>query len=65
MLICGTSSYKDGRWVIDDYNEQKSLEEITARGLRPGDPVGELQDPSLAAEAAMLAGDAGPSKQER
>jgi chromatin structure-remodeling complex protein RSC7 len=58
----------DGRWVIDDYNEEKSMEEIAARGLRAGDPVGELQDTStLAAEAALLAGNAArdAGKQER
>lgn len=32
------------------------LEEITAKGIQPGDPVGDLQDPALAAEAAALAG---------
>ncbi|KAI0340443.1 hypothetical protein BDW22DRAFT_1379280 [Trametopsis cervina] len=64
-LITARSAYKlhgakmilDGRWVVDDYNEEKVLEDITARGLKPGDPVGELQDTStIAAEAAALAG---------
>lgn len=46
----------DGRWVIDDYYEDKALEEVTAKGLKPGDLVGELQDPSnLTNEAAALA----------
>lgn len=30
---------------MDDYYEDKVLEEITAKGLRPGDPVGDLTDP--------------------
>ncbi|KAI0089622.1 chromatin remodelling complex Rsc7/Swp82 subunit-domain-containing protein [Irpex rosettiformis] len=73
-MITARSAYKlhgakmivNGRWIIDDYNEPKVLEEITARGLKPGDPVGDLQDTStLAAEAAMLAGEMGSSKQER
>ena len=34
----------DGRWVVDDYYEDKVLEEITTKGLRPGDLVGELQE---------------------
>ncbi|TFK53150.1 hypothetical protein OE88DRAFT_1711867 [Heliocybe sulcata] len=51
-LITARSAYKlhgakmliDGRWVVDDYYEDKALEEITAKGLRPGDLVGELQE---------------------
>lgn len=35
----------DGRWVTDDYYESKSLAEITEKGLKPGDLVGELPDP--------------------
>lgn len=31
---------------MDDYYEEKSLEEITARGLSAGDPVGDLPDPN-------------------
>ncbi|KAJ7253043.1 chromatin remodelling complex Rsc7/Swp82 subunit-domain-containing protein [Mycena haematopus] len=53
-LITARSAYKlhgskmiiDGKWVVDDYYEEKSLEEITARGLKAGDPVGELPDPN-------------------
>ena len=46
----------DGKWVEDDYYEDKSLEEITSRGLKAGDPVGELPDPQLyTSESAMLA----------
>ncbi|THG95350.1 hypothetical protein EW026_g6289 [Hermanssonia centrifuga] len=75
-LITARSAYKlhgakmilEGRWVVDDYNEEKVLAEITERGLKPGDSVGELVDTStIAAEAAALAGtstrDAG--KQDR
>lgn len=36
----------DGKWVVDDYYESKVLEEITARGLKAGDLVGELPDPN-------------------
>lgn len=36
----------DGRWVTDDYFEDKVLAEITAKGLKAGDPVGELPDPN-------------------
>lgn len=45
----------DGRWVVDDYFEEKSLAEITAKGLQPGDLVGELVDPNAAAAAASNA----------
>jgi hypothetical protein len=46
----------DGRWVIDDYYEDRALEEIEAKGLKPGDPVGELVDPRAPKEIAELAG---------
>ncbi|KAJ6613593.1 chromatin remodelling complex Rsc7/Swp82 subunit-domain-containing protein [Mycena sp. CBHHK59/15] len=42
----GSKMIIDGRWVVDDYYEEKSLEEIIARGLKAGDPVGELPDPN-------------------
>lgn len=42
----------DGKWVEDDYYEEKSLEEITARGLKAGDPVGELPDPNAFYQSA-------------
>ncbi|KAJ7792677.1 chromatin remodelling complex Rsc7/Swp82 subunit-domain-containing protein [Mycena olivaceomarginata] len=42
----GSKMIIDGRWVVDDYYEEKSLEEITARGLSAGDPVGDLPDPN-------------------
>jgi chromatin structure-remodeling complex protein RSC7 len=41
-----TLGSEDGKWVVDDYYEEKSLEEITARGLKAGDPVGDLPDPN-------------------
>jgi chromatin structure-remodeling complex protein RSC7 len=45
----------DGRWVVDDYNEEKALAEITEKGFKPGDLVGDLQETSnIAAEAAAL-----------
>lgn len=40
------SFYTDGRWVTDDYYEAKILEEITERGLKAGELVGELPDPN-------------------
>lgn len=36
----------DGRWVTDDYYEDRVLADITAKGLSPGDFVGELPDPT-------------------
>ena len=45
----------DGRWVVDDYNEEKALAEIMEKGFKPGDLVGDLQETSnIAAEAAAL-----------
>jgi chromatin structure-remodeling complex protein RSC7 len=41
--------------VVDDYYEDKVLEEITAQGLKPGDLVGDLQDPQATTDAAQLA----------
>ncbi|KAI0657495.1 chromatin remodelling complex Rsc7/Swp82 subunit-domain-containing protein [Cubamyces menziesii] len=76
-LVTARSAYKlhgakmllDGRWIVDDYYEDKVLEEITAKGLRPGDLVGELQDPNAMNEVAALAGGASnavqSSKNER
>jgi chromatin structure-remodeling complex protein RSC7 len=46
MIILDYFEPTDGKWVVDDYYEEKSLEEITARGLKAGDPVGELPDPN-------------------
>ncbi|KAF8875218.1 chromatin remodelling complex Rsc7/Swp82 subunit-domain-containing protein [Gymnopilus junonius] len=42
----GSKMIIDGRWVTDDYYEDKVLEEITARGLKAGELVGELPDPN-------------------
>jgi chromatin structure-remodeling complex protein RSC7 len=55
----------DGRWVVDDYYEDKVLEEITAMGLQPGDLVGDLQDPSTQTELAQLTGVDKQSRVER
>ncbi|KAH0831162.1 chromatin remodelling complex Rsc7/Swp82 subunit-domain-containing protein [Lanmaoa asiatica] len=41
---CRPSS--DGRWVTDDYYENRVLADITAKGLSSGDFVGELPDPT-------------------
>lgn len=35
----------DGKWVDDDYYEDRARDEVLAKGLKPGDPVGELPDP--------------------
>ncbi|KAI9060085.1 hypothetical protein FKP32DRAFT_1578774 [Trametes sanguinea] len=66
-LVTARSAFKlhgakmliDGRWVVDDYYEDKVLEEITAKGLKPGDLVGELQDSNATNEVAALTGGAG------
>jgi len=55
----------DGRWVVDDYYEDKVLEDITAMGLQPGDLVGDLQDPSTQTELAQLTGGDKQSRVER
>jgi len=45
----------DGRWVVDDYYEDKVLADITEKGLKPGDLVGELADPNAPSAAALAA----------
>jgi len=50
---------------VDDYYEDKVLEEITAMGLQPGDLVGDLQDPSTQTELAQLTGGDKQSRVER
>ena len=50
---------------MDDYYEDKVLEEITALGLQPGDLVGDLQDPSTQTELAQLTGGDKQSRVER
>ncbi|KAF7292994.1 hypothetical protein MIND_01198700 [Mycena indigotica] len=42
----GSKTIFEGRWVVDDYYEDKVLADITERGLKAGDPVGELPDPN-------------------
>ncbi len=44
--------YLDGRWVIDDYYEDKVTAEIAQRGIQPGELVGELPDPNADRAAA-------------
>ena len=47
----------DDKLVVDDYYEDKALTDITARGLRPGDPVSVLieQQELAAAEPSTIA----------
>ena len=45
----------EGRWVVDDYYEDKVLADITEKGLKPGDLVGELADPNAPSAAAIAA----------
>lgn len=59
QINCQPSS--DGRWVTDDYYEDRVLAEITAKGLSPGDFVGELPDP-LAASASNAPATSAPSQ---
>ncbi|KAJ3746509.1 chromatin remodelling complex Rsc7/Swp82 subunit-domain-containing protein [Lentinula detonsa] len=57
-LITARSAYKlhgsktivDGRWVTDDYYEDKALAAIAELGVKPGDPVGDLVDPNADTE---------------
>ena len=51
----------DGRWITDDYYEDRVLADITAKGLSPGDFVGELPDP-LAASASNAPVASAPSQ---
>ncbi|KDQ56906.1 hypothetical protein JAAARDRAFT_131952 [Jaapia argillacea MUCL 33604] len=59
-LVTARSAYKlhgakmliDGKWVEDDYYEDKVREEILAKGLKPGDLVGDLADPTATAATA-------------
>jgi chromatin structure-remodeling complex protein RSC7 len=59
----------DGRWVTDDYYEDKVIEEITPQGIKPGDPVGELPDPNAASHSnelsALAAASAANANKER
>ncbi|KAI0267479.1 chromatin remodelling complex Rsc7/Swp82 subunit-domain-containing protein [Gloeopeniophorella convolvens] len=54
----GAKTLIDGRWVVDDYYEAKVLADITEKGLKPGDPVGELADPNAPSAAALAAAEA-------
>jgi hypothetical protein len=49
------STFLEGRWVVDDYYEDKVLADITEKGLKPGDFVGELADPNAPSAAALAA----------
>ncbi|KAI9463965.1 chromatin remodelling complex Rsc7/Swp82 subunit-domain-containing protein [Lactarius psammicola] len=51
----GAKTLIDGRWVVDDYYEDKVLADITEKGLKPGDLVGELADPNAPSAAALAA----------
>ncbi|KAI0039219.1 hypothetical protein FA95DRAFT_1567284 [Auriscalpium vulgare] len=51
----GSKMLLDGRWVIDDYYEDKVLAEITEKGLKPGDLVGDLSEPQTTAAAESAA----------
>ncbi|KIY49814.1 hypothetical protein FISHEDRAFT_40908 [Fistulina hepatica ATCC 64428] len=61
-LITARSAYKshgakmvvDGRWVIDDYDEEKGAQEAAARGAKPGDLVGDLFPPPPKEDATEL-----------
>ncbi|KZW00330.1 hypothetical protein EXIGLDRAFT_604510 [Exidia glandulosa HHB12029] len=48
----GAKMIKDGRWVVDDYYEEQALADTLAKGLQPGDPVGELGEPQGYGQAA-------------
>ncbi|KAI0316955.1 chromatin remodelling complex Rsc7/Swp82 subunit-domain-containing protein [Amylostereum chailletii] len=48
----GAKMLLEGRWVVDDYYEDKVLAEITAKGLKPGDLVGDLAEPQTVTIAA-------------
>jgi len=62
-LVTARSAYKlhgakmiiDGRWATDDYYEDRVLADITAKGLSPGDYVGELPDPTATSTSNLPA----------
>jgi len=66
-LITARSAFKlhgskmviDGKWVEDDYYEDRALEEAISKGFGAGDLVGDLPDPSTYAEANKLDATAG------
>lgn len=45
MAAVTHSIASDGRWIVDDYDEPRVLAQITAEGIKAGEPVGELPDP--------------------
>ena len=55
FLLSNFIAFIEGRWVVDDYYEDKVLAEITEKGLKPGDLVGELADPNAPSAAALAA----------
>lgn len=69
VLLRTNSIRTDGRWVTDDYYEDKVIEEITPLGIKPGDPVGELPDPNAASHSnelsALAAASAANANKER
>ncbi|KAH8829129.1 chromatin remodelling complex Rsc7/Swp82 subunit-domain-containing protein [Flagelloscypha sp. PMI_526] len=64
----GAKTVKEGRWIVDDYYEEKVLKDITEKGIKPGEPVGELPDPNAnsaqntAAAEPVAKGDRGGTK---
>ncbi|KIJ23248.1 hypothetical protein M422DRAFT_276219 [Sphaerobolus stellatus SS14] len=40
----GAKMIRDGKWVVDDYYEEKALADTLAKGLKAGDPVGEITE---------------------
>ena len=55
ICICITIFCTDGCWVTDDYYEDRALQDITAKGIIPGSPVGELPDPTATASSNLPA----------
>jgi chromatin structure-remodeling complex protein RSC7 len=64
-LITARSAYKlhgaktvvDGRWVVDDYYEDRAREEAETKGVQPGELVGELADPRAPKQNAPATAD--------
>ncbi|KAL4070265.1 chromatin remodelling complex Rsc7/Swp82 subunit-domain-containing protein [Scleroderma citrinum] len=62
-LVTARSAYKlhgakmiiDGCWVTDDYYEDRAIQDVTARGILPGSPVGELPDPTATSSSNLPA----------
>ncbi|KIO28279.1 hypothetical protein M407DRAFT_49791, partial [Tulasnella calospora MUT 4182] len=47
FMAGGSKLVKDGRWVDDDYYEDKAREECISKGFKPGDLVGDVGDNSF------------------